>query len=332
MFVFSGRWVGAIVASAGAAFAIVAAMGGARALCVTEGCSLYEDVALAGLSLWWYGAGCLALVAALAAVGRSGAALGLCAAGLVLDCGLIAWLALTAPCLNCLLGGLFFFLATLALSTAAPSSRKNAVWALAALWLFLFSPNLFELGKELAAPWPLRGAPGAPIKLFFSPSCPSCRDAVTDFQSRGDDVAFYPVAEDSADYPKLRTMVHSLAQGKDMVQALADAQKSSPVDTGQSTPLDLRWKILRNRMALARMSVQKIPAILVVGYPKSKPSVAPSTPQGRSTPGASGGSTSGMLAAPPVGQSTRSAPDSPSLFPGQGDFRACPQGKQADCD
>ena len=41
----------------GAAFCAWSALGNEVNLCVTAGCSLYQDTTLAGISLWWLGAG-----------------------------------------------------------------------------------------------------------------------------------------------------------------------------------------------------------------------------------------------------------------------------------
>lgn len=336
--VSSPNWTGAALAAAGALFCAVAGLGGAESLCLTEGCSLYKDVVLAGLSLWWYGAACFALVAGLALTGLNGWAFALSLAGLLGDCPLLLWMAASAPCLNCLLAGAFFFLTLLALLPAAsgPKARKTAIAAVA-LWLFLFSPNLFEVGRELLAPWPIHGAADAPVKLFYSPSCPACREAHADMLKRGRDVAFFPIAEDAKDLAALARLESALAQGKNYAEAYQEAQDalSGGPAGGLAASLGLQARLWRNRLALARMSVSTIPATIIQGYPKAKaaqeraatPGMTLKNPQTQDPLGLGPG-----LSPPPAGPSTATGERPAGLPYGQGDFRGCSPTSTTNCE
>jgi hypothetical protein len=323
---------GAAMAAAGALFCAVAGLGGAESLCLTEGCSLYKDVVLAGISLWWYGAACFALVTGLAVAGLGAWAFALSLAGLLGDCFFLLWMAVSSPCANCLIAGAFFFLTLLALLPVAraPLIKKCAL-TVAGLWLFLFSPNLFEVGRELLAPWPMHGAADAPIKFFYSPSCPACREAHADMLPRGKNVAFFPVAEDKKDLGTLARLEAALAQGKEYEAAYQEALAAS--GDAPSASLGLQARLWRNQLALARMSARTLPVTFVQGYPKTKP--APAAKPGMTLRDPQGDNSLGL--GPGLNPTTPDQPSVPGespagLPPGQGNFRGCSPSTPANCD
>ncbi len=94
----------------GAAFCAWSALGNEVNLCVTAGCSLYQDTALAGISLWWLGAGAFAVLSFLALLGLAHWGRILAALTLAGDVALLLVMALTAPCVSCLIVAIFFAL------------------------------------------------------------------------------------------------------------------------------------------------------------------------------------------------------------------------------
>lgn len=259
----------ATVALAGTLFAVAAGLGGANKLCLTQGCSLYKDVTFLGVSLWWWGAAGFVVMGALSLLGKLRWAYVLACAGLAIDCVFLAWMAASVPCINCLVIGLIFFslFLTLAVTVAA---RHVAPLALGVAWLMLFTPNIFAAGQELAGPWSIRGDGDAPVRVFFSPSCPSCREALKGLLMNGEgNLGFYPVAEDEADVLRLATLQRELQNGAPFAKAFAASRdpKAAP-DLGSSEMLALRLGLLRNKVALARMGAPKIPVILMLGVPQ----------------------------------------------------------------
>lgn len=257
------------VALAGILFTVAAGLGGADGLCLTEGCSLYQDVRFLGLSLWWWGAGGFALLALLSVTGKLKLAYYLAYVAIAVDCVFLLWMAVSMPCLNCLVAGLLFFSVFVSLSVLVRPHRTAAL-VVAVLWLTLFSPNIFAAGQELAGPWRIHGSRDAPVRVFFSPSCPSCRVALKGLLMGGEgNVGFYPVAEDEADVNRLASLRQELSQGGSFVRAFsASRDPATAPELGWLKSLSLRAGIFRNKMALSRMGADKIPVIVMYGVPK----------------------------------------------------------------
>ena len=91
------------MAALAAGFCIWSALGNEVNLCVTSGCALFQDTSIAGISLWWAGGITFAALAAAALMGA--AQLGMVLAGFALlgDIGLLLLMAVTAPCVSCLI-------------------------------------------------------------------------------------------------------------------------------------------------------------------------------------------------------------------------------------
>lgn len=256
-----------------AAFCVWSAFGNDVNLCVTAGCSLYQDSSLAGISLWWLGAGVFALLGLLALLGA--AALGRALAGLALlgDICLLLLMALTAPCVSCLVAALFFALCYLSFRQAVTTrgrETKTRHSLLVLVWLLLFAVNLGAVARSQADVWSITDNSGeATVRMFFSPSCPSCREGV-DILSGHVDVAFYPLAENEADIYKVAQMRLLLDQGQSMAEALAGSQETVvPRGLAAWSPdmLLLRFRMLRNKAHVFASGSQSVPFFEYHGLP-----------------------------------------------------------------
>ncbi len=257
----------------GAAFCVTAALGGAETLCVTEGCNLTHNVSVFGISLWWFGTAGFMLLAILLATRQAKLALFFSGLGVGADCILLAWLALTLPCFNCMIaGGLFaliLFFQIRAQDAALP--MRKALFSLLAVWLLLFSPCVFSTTSELLAqPWPILGSPKAPVKLFFSPTCPACKDAVlTTLKNDISFVAFIPIAEHEGDDVLIQELRNRLLASQKPADSLRRFfNEISTVRPTRAPRLDLLFRLYRNKMALYRYGAEKVPVTLVVGAAK----------------------------------------------------------------
>jgi len=263
------RLIASAVALAGVLFTAAAGLGGADALCLTQGCSLYQDVQLLGFSLWWWGAGAFAMLLGLCLAGWLQWAFWLSLAAVAIDCVFLFWMAVSMPCINCLVGALLFFALFVTLAASRRTARLPAL-AVGVLWLTLFTPNIFAAGQEIAGPWNIAGADDAPVRVYFSPSCPSCREALKGLLMGGEDsLAFYPVAENEEDVKRLANLRREIAAGASFVRAFA-ASRDPEVgpEPGFMELLSLRAGLFRNRMALSRMGADRIPVIVMHGIPR----------------------------------------------------------------
>ena len=233
----------------GAAFCAWSALGNEVNLCVTAGCSLYQDTTLAGVSLWWLGAGAFAFLSFLALLGIAHWGRILAALALTGDVALLLVMALTAPCVSCLIVAIFFALtyASFRQAAAARSRSGNAGRsALLLVWGLLFIVNLGAVAKSQATVWAITdNAQEATVHMYFSPSCSSCREGIARLSGHVD-VAFYPLAESDADVYRVAHMMRRLNQGDSMAEALARAQNVTAPSGIANWSLDMLW--LRFRM------------------------------------------------------------------------------------
>jgi hypothetical protein len=260
----------------GVVFCLWNVFGNDVSFCVTSGCSLYQDFTIGGISLWWGGVVAFSVLGLLSLVGASG--LGRVFAGLVLfgDVCLLSLMILTAPCVSCLLVAIVFAVTYMSFRSADQASRTSSLTKtgdrslLLWLWLLLFTANAGAVAKSNMAPWPILEPDGDVVaNVYFSPSCPSCREAVTALSGRVD-VAFYPVLDQDDDVHKVAAMIRLLNQGESIAEALAKAPESvrrTSMDAVDPKLLLLRFRGLRNKAHVFASGTSSIPFIEYRGLP-----------------------------------------------------------------
>ena len=275
-----------LLALLGVALCVWSATGNALNLCFTSGCSLYQDFSVGGISMWWVGAGAFALLALLAMSGRPW--LGTFCAGLCLwgDIFLLALMLTTAPCVACLIAALIFALLYVAFRYSshnrdAPLSRSWLVF----IWACLFIANVGAVVKAEADTWAMLGPEDAAVRLYFSPSCSACREAVNNLSGRVN-VAYYPVAENDQDYPAIATMLAAVRKGDSMAEALNQAKAGENAVWNEYTPesLLLRFRVLLNKAHVQASGSEVVPYLEFHGLPAFL-SQGSKRPQGRPTSG-----------------------------------------------
>lgn len=257
--------------------------GGANLFCLTIGCQLYAGYTLFGYSFYVYGAVGFGLIALLALVARNGrfAAVTLLgvviALGLLLDLVALVWQNLYWSCASCLIVALFLGWAALGFWRTHPRFCGRFFKGLLLVWGLLLLPVLIAAGKEvLLPPWAIYGPANAEIRVFFSPTCPACGVAVEQVLASpaAETAAFYPVAKSDVD---LQLLAQLLARDTVDAQALRDLFAAEPDPDVVAEP-NLRWRLARNRMVLARYGVQTIPLVLsprVLQPPAAAPKSSP---------------------------------------------------------
>ncbi len=290
-------WGGVCVALLGAAFCALQADPLQTDIpCPSVGCRLFHDVTLWGISLWWVGTAFFVLTALLCLRRWRGAAFALTALALIADCFLLLLMLLTAPCLSCLgaaafIGLLFFILRPERQGWFNGPARRPL---LLFFWGALFFAAASAAGTEALGRWTLYGQPDAERRVYFSPSCPACRDAIAVFAGNA---AFIPVAERDEDFAAIAGMRSALKRGKNMPEALAEGLKGQGHDLSIADGLLLRLRLLRNKAEVLRLGFDKLPLLTINGMPQSlRPDAAGSAGSG-ARPSASAGS--GGSALPP---------------------------------
>ena len=256
----------------GAGFTSWSAWGNAIDLCFNAGCTIYQDVTVAGVSVWWIGTGGFALLALLAVAGRPGPALCAAAAALLLDCFLLLLLALTSPCVPCLIAGLFFALTYAAFRNAgAGAKRPPSRSRLLLFWSFLLVANLLNLARNEMGTWAMREAADPNIKFYFSPSCSACQEGIRALSGRTD-VSYYAVAKSEQDVLLIAAMKQAVQQGASMADALRRAPEApAPAGSSLYAPdmLLLRFALLRNNSYALNAGGGALPIVEHIGLPQA---------------------------------------------------------------
>ena len=241
--------VTAAVSFVGLLFCIWVFFTGGEALCLTDGCALFQDFRLAGISLWQAGAAffCCLLILALLRLVRAAC----CCAALALaaDTALLCVMLFTAPCVNCLIVGSLIALSFLAFRSESEYGKKERS-ALALVWFLLLLVNVGSVLRDTSEPWsPLPAQKEASVHIYFSPSCRACRTLL----SRADDLKgaqWFPVPEDTRDIWVISAMTKNLEKGMSLELAVEEAQKAVPALPDFKDDASFRLGLLRPGMLL----------------------------------------------------------------------------------
>ncbi|GAB7080026.1 hypothetical protein [Megalodesulfovibrio paquesii] len=257
-----------LLALVGAVFCAVSALDLTTAFCTTAGCALFKGASIAGLSLYWIGAAGFFTLAALYSASRRQplirlAADGCLAVGLVFDAVLLVILALTAPCLTCLvvaalLGGV---------ALAAWAGRESALRLRRVLiiWALCFTAAVSGLGRGAVAPMPLAQLEDPALQLYFSPTCPECRTAVLRLLVQPEllrQTAFLPIAKTPEDERRLLALRLGQQHGTalpELLRALVDDTPAPESRAGIRETLAIWWMSMRNKVAVLRAGSQTVP-------------------------------------------------------------------------
>lgn len=217
-----------LLCAIGLAFCLWVNLSGGTALCLTDGCALFQDFSLAGVSLWKAGASFFGFMLLLCVLRFSGIALFCAGLALAADILLMAIMSFTAPCVNCLLVGLLIaltFFALLRETALHKRARRSPLLLVWALFFTISAGGLLKDGTKLWSPLPYTGQEA--VQVFFSPSCRACQ-SLTEQADALPDAAWFPVAEDSRDIWLIHAMNKHLASGLPLREAISKAHANIP--------------------------------------------------------------------------------------------------------
>lgn len=248
-------------------------------ICITSGCSLYQDFTVGGISLWWFGAAAFGGLALLALAGAPGWGRIFSGAALLGDVCLLAVMALTAPCVSCLVAAVLFALCYVVFRAADQEENPKEdgagtsilLWAWLALFLFNVACVVRAQGEVWAINEIARDANGdaePSVRVFFSPTCPACRQGVEALAGKTD-VGFYPVTENEEDLIQVLAMARLLEEGRSMDEALIRSAKAVKDDVSLWSPeaFWLRFRILRNKAHIFLAGAKTVPFFEYRGLP-----------------------------------------------------------------
>jgi hypothetical protein len=253
----------ALLGFAGFVFCLLSFWGIGDALCLSSGCDVYKGYQVFGVSLY--------LVGAVVFLGLGGGALwffekrwfgvltALALSGNIffLSIQIFLW-----PCTSCLTAAAFFgavaFLVFL---------KKSKVWHVFWLFWFLlfFSASLGAL-RDSIRPWALQERDDSGIRIFFSPSCPSCRELVERWMQDplfSEKMAFYPIAKDGEDRKRILFLKKELDQGMGEAEAFSRFWAGlSHGKAGYGEEMGLALKLWRNTLVMAKAGESRVPFVI----------------------------------------------------------------------
>jgi hypothetical protein len=271
--------------------------------CATSGCALFRDTRFAGLSLWAVGGGYFFVLSVLCLRGKRRLARLFSLLALFLDAVLLLIMFVTAPCFDCLVVAALIGLGYYSLLGSAEGwfqeEAKSSV--LLPVWFGLFLGNAVLAGNEMLPTHSINGANNAEIRMYFSPTCPACREALV---SLGDRAELYPVLEGEADMEpllRLEALLKARVPMREAVERCLDPAEPVP-SLALYQRLLLELQLVRNKAALMRQGYRALPLIQMNGVRGQKSTSlerrhAPARP-GESAPG------SGNGAAAPAGSAS----------------------------
>jgi hypothetical protein len=282
-------------------------------LCSTSGCLLLQDFSVGGISLWWVGGAYFFFLAFFCLRGAWRLVWGLSRLALFLDALLLLLMFFTGPCTNCLVAGVFFGLTAFAARPApggwfleAPSQPL-----LLMLWLGLFLGNVVLALDESMPRLAMGASARKEVRLFFSPSCAACREALVTI---GPEAALYPVSEREGDTEAILRLSLLLDAHVPMAEAVARCRDSREILPELSLPrrLLLEVQLLRNKILLLRQGADSLPLVQINGLPGAAPGgqkIRPGDPGGISGEG-----------------------QAPDFLRDLSTLNRCPQGSEKPCD
>ena len=258
---------------------------GGKELCLTSGCTLFQDLRLAGISLWHAGTVLFGLLLLLCLIRFTRVARALALVAVLADTILLGIMLFTAPCVNCLIVGMLIALSCFSLCR---SENRSARPRLLMVWLIFLILDLGNAVHGLADPWSLTdNNDQASIQIYFSPSCRACQTLTTQ-SSHLENARWYPVPEDGRDIWIIHEMIRRMESGMSLAQAAEEARKAVPespaFDQMQKYRLGLlhpemlllQFRLWKNHAHVLAAGSDRLPFIEFLGLPAALvPSAAP---------------------------------------------------------
>lgn len=241
---------------------------GAELFCGTQGCEIYAGYGLFGISFYWYGfAGFLGILLLALLHPRRGAGLLLAiavGAALFFDSLFLVYQYLLWPCSSCHVVALLIGLCALFAVLGLKVPGRKLLTAVGLFWAVFFIFVGLAVVKEIAfSPWPIYGTGESPVKVYFSPTCPACEEVAREVLNNpqtATETAFYPVAKSTTDEARLAGLLRQAGSTIDAAGILGLFEQE-PDHSANLTAWE-RFLLFRNKMALARTGVAKVPLIV----------------------------------------------------------------------
>jgi len=241
---------------------------GADLFCGTRGCEIYAGYGLFGISFYFYGLVAFLAIFLLTIFSHCQYARPLLALtlglALLLDTLFLIYQALLWPCSSCHVVALLIGISAFAGVKALNLPGRKLLIGVGVVWGVFFIYVGGAAFKEIAfEPWPLYGSTKAPIKIYFSPTCPACEKVVRkvlNHEETAGQTGLYPIAKNSDDEARLAVVLESELENTDpgnVLRLFAPAPQEGP-----DLNIRNRVRLLSNKIAIASSGATKVPLIL----------------------------------------------------------------------
>lgn len=240
----------------------------------TEHCSVFANFTFMGFSLWWLSTLVFAAILLLSLFGFAYLIRLITAAALFLDLFLFAIMLTTTLCTMCIGAGILFACSYYAVRyenrrPIHPYPKTVLLTAWSVLFIALAGSGI----NAAQNPYPLLESENAAANVFFSPSCPACKQLISaEFGNKR--ISWYPVEENENDIWRIIYMQERLAAGDTLEQAFLKAERDRPEEKiGIFSALDwdyltMQYAVWKNS-AIVKRRTSVLPYTEVFGTPKT---------------------------------------------------------------
>ena len=288
------RWLSSLcVALMGAFYCLIVGSGSLQFTCETAGCDIYKSYEFLGFSFYYWGCAGFLVIAAQVGMclfgfgrskGNSERAGGnterllawSVAAFLLADCGFLLYMSLFWLCSSCLIVALFIFLLFVTVNWPI---RKGFMILLCA-WSFLFLFNLANGTLNQMTPWGIYSPKNPQASVYFSPTCPTCRDMVQSVANQPDMIRktkLVPIAHSDEDFWRIMYMKSKLKGESSPEEIFHDCSRHCSLNSQQGPcqkleeiKRDVDWtdvlatriKLMYNKSIFAQKGWSSVPVVV----------------------------------------------------------------------
>jgi hypothetical protein len=258
--------------------------------CSTNGCMITKKFSIAGINLYWIGALFFATCFTLSLFKKYNFLGNLAFTAVAIDSVLLLVLLVLLPCTSCLLvGAIIFGISTILYFQNIITSNKIKI--VSSLWIVFFVINIIFVGKSLVEPWAIYGDNNAEVKIYFSPTCESCKDAVIEaIESSPTKIALYPIAKNDKDFDLVNILACNMELNHNPKECIENClQKENKVNDKKTIDsVILAFNLFRNKLALLSMNVTEVPLVMTNKFFIAKSPETPDLNVFESTPAVKG--------------------------------------------
>jgi len=151
------------------------------------------------------------------------------------------------------------------------------------VWFGLFLGNVVLAADERIPQYALGNTRTSEVRVFFSPSCNACREAIS---ALGNTAALYPVMESEEDFGAIIRFAALLKVNIPAHEAiLRSINESGPTPMLAAHERAILWlQLLRNKAHLLRQGFRALPLIQVNGWPGERASLPQEQMPARAAP------------------------------------------------